>query len=328
MKNTIVLLVGLFLIFSLPNCKRDGAQKSLSEENTISVLCSPGLYKVTSEWASEFCSLNPGVNIKVVNVTGSKAVENMEYSSKLGFVMGENDLVMQGESSWKVVVGRDVIVPVYNSENPFKDLIKQKGISPEVFAAMIKDPGMKNWGTILDNGQNIPAALYLIDDPSVNSGVARLVDAGQVEISGTRVKDGRELIASVQNDRYSIGICRMTSLFDAGESGKMEGIGILPIDRNGNGKVDYMEDIYDDLGVLSRGVQIGKYPRAMSSNIYSVSDSKPTNRLEVEFLKWVLTYGQEVLINNGYNDLVYNERLAKVSMLEGYEIQESTSDNY
>ena len=47
--------------------------------------------------------------------------------------------------------------------------------------------------------------------------------------------------------------------------------GLLPIDRNGNGLIDYNEKIYDDINDFSRGVWIGKYPKSLFSNIYSVA---------------------------------------------------------
>ena len=51
----------------------------------------------------------------------------------------------------------------------------------------------------------------------------------------------------------------------------VENIRLLPIDRNGNGLIDYNEKIYDDVNDFSRGVWIGKYPKALFSNIYTVA---------------------------------------------------------
>ena len=100
---------------------------------------------------------------------------------------------------------------------------------------------------------------------------------------------------------------------------------MLPIDRNGNGTVDYNEKIYDNFSALSRGVWIGKYPKALISNIYSVSSKQPENAAEVAFLKWVLTDGQQFLFANGYSDLLVSERQTTADNLSTAKIYAGTS---
>ncbi|HUS86161.1 MAG TPA: substrate-binding domain-containing protein, partial [Bacteroidales bacterium] len=327
MKNTIVLFIGLLLLnCSIPDRTKEEARNNLSADDSINIFCTPDLYNLTARWASEFCNINPDVKIKVINVTESSVAENLNINRNLGFISGEYS-AMHDESTWKVVVGRNVIVPIFNSKNPFVNEICQQGISPEELAQIFKNPEMKNWGTLLNNQKNVPINFYMIDDPSINSGMSKLLNVNQIMIDGIKAGDGKELISSVQNDIYSIGICKIANILDPSNQSILEGVKLLPIDRNGNGKIDYMEEIYDDLNVLSRGIWIGKYPRALSDNIYSVSTVKPTNRTEVKFLNWVLTDGQQFLNNYGYNDLVLNERLAKLNLLDDYEIGMTTLNN-
>ena len=84
--------------------------------------------------------------------------------------------------------------------------------------------------------------------------------------------------------------------------------------------MDFKENIYSDLSVFSRGVWIGKYPSALINNIYSISASQPRNENEIVFLKWILTSGQQLLDNYGYTNLEDNERLAKVKLIDNYDI--------
>jgi glycine cleavage system H lipoate-binding protein len=95
----------------------------------------------------------------------------------------------------------------------------------------------------------------------------------------------------------------------------LDNISLVPIDKNENGKIDFMEDIYDNLQDLSRGVWIGKYPKALSGNIYAAASTKPENSTETAFLQWVLTGGQEFLSPNGYCDLVSGERQTQLDKL-------------
>jgi glycine cleavage system H lipoate-binding protein len=74
-----------------------------------------------------------------------------------------------------------------------------------------------------------------------------------------------------------------------------------------------MEDINADVESFTRGVWIGKYPDVLSSDIYSVSSTRPDDMAQVAFLKWVLSDGQSFMNENGYSNLVYNERLSQLA---------------
>jgi glycine cleavage system H lipoate-binding protein/ABC-type phosphate transport system substrate-binding protein len=315
MKNLIFLLISLSLLnCSIASGYNDETQNELSVENSISIYCTPDLYNLTETWADEFCNLNPNVKVDVINVEEATAAERIIIENNPGFISSDFP-EMYDKSTWNVVVGRDVIVPIYSSKNPFLDEIGQKGISPESLAQILKYPESKSWGTLLKNLKDVPVNFYMIDDVSINTGIAKLLEMDQISIDGVKVEDGKELIASVQKDPYSIGLCKITDIIDLNGQRLTESVKLLPIDRNGNGQIDYMEKIYDDLNVLSRGVWIGKYPNALVNNIYFTSPLKPTNEIEIAFIQWVLSDGQKYLDNYGYSDLVYSERRAKVDLL-------------
>jgi glycine cleavage system H lipoate-binding protein len=157
--------------------------------------------------------------------------------------------------------------------------------------------------------------------------MAKLLNVNPIEIDCIKVGNVEELISAIQNDPYSIGICKMINYLDFGNQSTDEGIELLPVDRNGNGKIDYMEKIYDDFNVFSRGVWIGKYPKSLFSNIYFISPVKPTGKTEVAFLKFVLTDGQQLLGHNGYSTLLLSERQSKVDLISGNKVDIITSDN-
>jgi len=142
----------------------------------------------------------------------------------------------------------------------------------------------------------------------------------QTAIHGNMLENKQEMISAIQNDPYAVGFCKITDIIDLTDQNIVDNIQLLPIDKNGNGRIDYFEDIYNDLHAFIRGVWIGKYPKALCSNIYTVTSSKPVNETEVTFLKWVLTDGQKYLISNGYTDLVFGERQMKLDKLRNDKI--------
>jgi glycine cleavage system H lipoate-binding protein len=92
-----------------------------------------------------------------------------------------------------------------------------------------------------------------------------------------------------------------------------ENIQIVPIDRNGNGQIDYMENIYENLQTFSRGVWIGKFPKDLSVNIYALAPEKPQGENERAFLNWILKDGQQLLTVNGHSDLYFAEKQSLLS---------------
>lgn len=321
MKNRIILRLGLLLFLSSGylSCERNEIPGTFPE-NSITIYSAPELSEITSNWASIFCKLNPDVKIKVVEAAESSIVENLDQSRNLGFITDEYRASNSETSPWKEVVGREVIVLVINSENPFMDEISQQGITIEELALIINNEGITSWKTLLNTGEDVPVHLYMINDASVESGMAELLNVEQVKINGVELEEGKELISAVENDLYSIGICKIASVIDYSDQTVNERVRLLPIDRDGDGNMDFKESIYSDLTVFSRGVWIGKYPSALINNIYFVSSSQPRNENEVAFLKWILGSGQQLLDNYGYSNLETNERLAKVKLIDNYDI--------
>jgi len=329
MKNSIVLFIGLLLLnCGFASSYNDEARNNPAEDKSISILCTPALNNLTGKWADEFCNLNPDVNIEVINVDESSFAENSNLSRNVSLISGEIPGRVD-KSTWNVVVGRDVIVPIFNSKNPFVNEICQQGISSEGLAQIFNNPEMKDWGTLLNNQENVPVNIYMIEDESINSGMAELLGLDQSRIDGIKVENGKELISSVRKDPYSIGLCKIISIADLDAQSIAESIRLLPIDRNSNGKIDYMEEIYDDLDILSRGVWIGKYPKALINNLHFISSEKPVNEIELAFIKWVLTDGQQFLDHYGYNGLLLSERQTKVNLLNDYQFNLITPvENY
>jgi glycine cleavage system H lipoate-binding protein len=62
-------------------------------------------------------------------------------------------------------------------------------------------------------------------------------------------------------------------------------------------------------------VWIGKYPKALCGNIYTISAQKPVNDAELGFINWIMTGGQQFLSPFGYQNLVYSERQSQLESL-------------
>ncbi|PKP34748.1 MAG: hypothetical protein CVU00_05515 [Bacteroidetes bacterium HGW-Bacteroidetes-17] len=328
MKKLIYLFIGLLMLLSIcPNSNGTEINNEISKEGSITVLCSPDLYNLTNRWVEEYGKLNQNLKIKVLKI-GHNSVDNA-YSSdfNVGLVSESSLYLLEKPTNLSLIVGRDILVPIMNTNNPLKIEIFTHGISSGKLAGFFKSQGDHNWGSLLNIESNLPIHYYKSDNDEISSTVEEFLKMNGIAIEGINVANNQEVIASVQKDIYSIAFCRVTDVIDPMNNGMLENITLLPIDRNGNGKMDSFEQIFDDLNTFSRGVWIGKHAKELISNIYAVSNESIDNGKEKEFIKWMLTDGQQFLSSNGYSDLILSERLSKLDVLYNDQIIPNAIEN-
>jgi glycine cleavage system H lipoate-binding protein/ABC-type phosphate transport system substrate-binding protein len=320
MKRIINLLISL-LIVNYSSLSGNASVTGINSVpyDSIRVFCSPDLYSISTKWATEYNKLNSGTKISVRSVSEPRMVNDLVKNGQIGFITNDIATGLGGESLSKLVVGRDIIVPVINSKNPFLDEINQKGISPGNLLLSLNSPNSKKWGTLLGGTQIAAANFYFIDDASITKSISDFLRSSEIRFDGIKTENSIELLSAIQKDPYAIGFCKMINVIDLQKQALTEGISLMPIDRNGNGIMDYNEKIFDDFADLSRGVWIGKYPKTLFSNIYSVSSLMPGSKPETAFLTWVVNDGQQFLYSNGYSDLLMSERTTTTDKL--YEAQ-------
>jgi len=318
MKNISVLIIGLSLILAgmtgICSTKADnptGAPNQGSAKSTIDILSSSELSNLATSWAIEYGKLNPGIKVNVNGMTGDQP----SLSGQI-ILATDDDIEMPATASqWKMVVGRDAVVAIINVHNPMLKEIDAEGVSPDEFAGLFSDQAKGNWKNMITNGQNVPINYYFMESENVKENMAHFAGIDLRTINGKMVANSAEIISAIQNDQYAIGFCRLTNVFDAGTKELVQGIQLLPIDKNQNGRVDNFENIYTNTESFTRGIWIGKYPRALCSNLYALSASQPTEENTVAFLTWITTQGQKYLNNNGLSDLTSAEIKSNMAAL-------------
>jgi glycine cleavage system H lipoate-binding protein/ABC-type phosphate transport system substrate-binding protein len=328
MKKAVCFLISLFLLsFTSQISKVAANEPNSSPGDSVTILSTPDLLSLSAKWADEYNKLFPAAKIRVISISDEGTADNMIREGSIGFVSNEYYTGFSKESVWKVVVGRDVLVPVINSVNPYLEEISKQGVSPEAFLNFLNSPDLRNWGTLLKNNVKASANYYRINDKTLAMDLAGFLKTDKTEFSGKEFKTGEDMISAIQKDPLALGFCKMVNVLNYKDQNIASGIKLLPIDRNGNGTLEYNEKIYDDYNVLSRGIWIGKYPKALISNIYSVSSNQPKNETEVAFIKWVLTDGQQFLFGNGFTELLLSERQSTIDKVNNAQIIAVTSDN-
>ena len=83
---------------------------------------------------------------------------------------------------------------------------------------------------------------------------------------------------------------------------------MAPIDINGNGVLEANEDFYGSRASLIAAIRAEQYPSPPARMLHFVSKGRPERLIVVEFIKWVLTDGQQYVYESGYVTLP-NERI-------------------
>ena len=280
--------------------------------NRVTILCEEELSEIAGTWADAYGRSHPGEAISVSPVKRVELKKLLSESGNIGLVSSEYIGAYRGESVRTIVVGRDVLVPVMNAGNPFREEILGKGVNPAGFGRAYSQGLEKSWGTILGTGESTPMRTCVV---AASTGIAGLAEFLEVEadlLQGCRVESREEFMEVIRGEIYALGFCRLCDIVSC-ETGELEeGLSLVPIDANGNGTIDPFEDIYGSAAALSRGVWIGKYPGNLFSRVYAVTGEKSSGDEELAFLEWALSDGQSYLAEAGLNGLLHSERQASL----------------
>lgn len=307
MKNLIYVFAGVLFFFFSNSSLGETIKNPSSEEGNLTLLSSPDLKNLSAQWASAYKLQHPEIIISVADYSPEALKQQTADPASLALVSKSYVQTNEWENIWHVVVARKVIVPVINQNNPVYALLIEKGLSVQQLTALTNPKNKVDWGQLMGQQKNASVHYYTLDDEAIDAKVADFLNLGSLELNGTKVNDATKLIQSIQNDKNGIGFCYLTDLVQANTTDLPEGLALLPIDKDGSGKLESYEKFYTTISSFSRGVWVGKYPQALINNIYAVALEQPATQSAKNFYNWLLTDGQTQLQTLGYTELVNAE---------------------
>lgn len=275
-------------------------QVKSSDEQTMNIVCEPELNPLISNWAMEFVKINPGLDITVSNKG-----DNNFNKRNLSFLSAESELL--NTLNWKMIIGHNVVVPVLNSKNPMIPMIMEQGVTSKKLGGLISGSDQYSWENLINGGGASVVNCYVVNNEFVNSSITKFSNSNQDKVNLIFVSTTEELISAVQGDLYSIGFCQITHILNHEANSFIDGISLLPIDKNMNGRLDNFEKIYDHPQDFLRGVWLGKFPQALCNSIYVACSEIPDHQTQLAFLTWINTKGQNSLQDFGYTELASTE---------------------
>lgn len=319
---TCLLLLGYFCI---TGSYVDAGKNNSAPKGTMNVYTTSEVYDLTTKWVNKYKIANPLQTIQVSNLTDPAMVDQFQSGDNICFTSSGNLPEGRKRPNFQVVVGREIIIPIISSNNPWMNEINQQGISRDALALSMQSPGEMTWGSLLHNDMTTPVRYFILNDEIVQSGIAGFIGIGNTEMDRMTSLNPEELIRALQHDPYAIGFCRLTDIVQPSSVIFPKSVCLMPIDKNGNGKMEYMEQIYGNVPDFTRGVWIGKYPKELIHNLYCLANSRPQAEADLAFLQWVLTSGQEYLPSTGYSAMASNDQQSQINKLFPIEISFATT---
>lgn len=309
MKKSILLisLIIAIIVALTTSCKNKSCEvNSVGKDSIsgdISISGAFALYPLTVKWADEYMKLYPKVKINVsAGGAGKGMTDALSQMVDLGMYSKAVSDEEKQKGAWWIAVAKDAVLATVNAKNPQIETIKTYGLTMEKFSDIFITGKTTNWGVALGTKSKDKLNVYTRSDACGASEMwaKYLNNKKQEDLQGIGVNGDPGVADAVKKDKLGIGYNNIAYVFDISSRKKYEGIEVVPIDINKNGKIDPEENVYTTLDDIMAAIKNGRYPSPPARDLYFVSKGKPQKALITHFINWVLTDGQKYVNEAGY----------------------------
>jgi len=291
---------------------KDGAEKK------IIISGAWALYPITIKWAEEFQKIHPDVKIDIsAGGAGKGMADALAEIVDIGNVSRQifDDEINKG--AWWVPVAKDAVVATINPGNPEIDKILKRGLRKEDLSNIWINETLNDWQSIVDCEESLGINVYTRSDSCGAAETwANSLGGKQEDLNGIGVYGDPGLADAVKRDDLSIGFNNINYAYDSKTRKQVDGITIVPLDLNGSGRIDPEEDFYDTLDQITEAISEGIYPSPPARELNFVSQGVPKKKIVREFIRWVLTDGQQYIAEAGYISVAPDRLQESLGMLD------------
>lgn len=302
MKNLLFSIAAVLLVNVLLPWHASGQNKL---EGGISLSGAFALYPMAVKWSEEFKKINPGVKIDLSAGGAGKGMTDV-LNNMVDIGMVSRDIYPEEvkKGAFGLAVTKDAVVAVISAKNPSLNEILAVGLKPETGSNIWITGKFQTWNQAFNSKLKAPIHLYTRSDACGAAEVwAKYLGKKQEDLLGSAVFGDPGIALAVKKDPLGIGFNNIGYAYDFKSKLQTSGIRVIPIDLNKNGKIDPDENFYDSMDKLIDAIAKGKYPSPPARDLYFVLNKKPTKKIVIEFIKWILTDGQKFVNETGYINL-------------------------
>ncbi|MEM2936124.1 MAG: substrate-binding domain-containing protein [Candidatus Bathyarchaeia archaeon] len=310
MSKRSIFLVAIILILTVTFAY--GYFPNSDLEGTIKVSGAWALYPMMVEWAEEFQKIHPKVRIDLsAGGAGKGMADVLGGLVDIGMVSREiyPEEIQRGAIG--VAVCKDAVVPTVNKDNPVMNDLLTKGIKRQTLMDIWVNGNVTTWGEVVGRPEVTDKINVFTRSDACGAAEtwAKYLGCRQEGLLGVGVYGDPGLAEAVKNDPLGIGFNNLNYAYDNSTGKPVEGLRVAPIDLNANGQVDENENFYSTKAQLVEAIATGAYPSPPARDLYVVAKGE-FKGLTKEFVKWILTEGQQYVSQTGYIQLS-TEKLAE-----------------
>jgi len=297
--------LSILIIALVAGCRRGEKRAAEKEalEGEVSITAAFAIYPLILKLADEFQKIHPGLRFDISASGAAKSVsDTLNGLADLGGISREAHPQEKGRGLWSAPVARDAVLAVVSEDNPYLNELLRVGAGKDVLARLWIDGNIRTWGDLTgDASASQPVHAYIRADPCGAGEIwAQFLGGQQEDLKGTGVHGDSWMAGAVKKDSLGIGYANLNFAYDSRTLAPVQGIRVLPIDINGNGRVDPEEDFYSTRTRLLEAIASRSYPSPPARDLYLISRGIPQRRCVREFLIWALTLGQTNVPETGY----------------------------
>ena len=306
-KGCAFLILLLLLHLGPSGCDQKGEQGQTQStatylQGTIRVSGAWALYPMMVQWGEEFGKLHPKVRVDIsAGGAGKGVADTLSGLVDIGMVSREISPEEIKQGAFFVPVVKDAVLATLNDGNPvFAKSLLSRGVKKKTFVDLWINGTALTWGEIVGTDTKSRVQVYTRSDScgAAETWAQYLGGKRQEDLKGVGVYGDPGLAEAVRKDVFGIGYNNLNYAYDAKTGLPLQGLQIIPIDVNENGKVDPEEDLKTRTKAL-QAVRSGVYPAPPARDLYLTTKDRFKGPAK-EFIRWILTDGQKYVDEMGY----------------------------
>jgi len=269
------------------------------------------------KWRDVFTQEHPRVKMEVsAGGAGKGVTDALSGIVEIGMVSRAILPAEIEKGGLGIPVVKDAVVAVVNDQNPVLDQLVGRGMTRDTLTRIWIKGDVKTWGEALGTKASEKIQVYTRSDACGAAETwAQYLGATQEDLKGVGVYGDPGIAERVARNRLSIGYNNLNFAYDPRTRRPLTGIRLVPLDTNGNGRIEESEAFYDTKDALLKAIADGHYPSPPARDLNFLTKGKPEGAVR-EFIVWVLTDGQKYADEVGYVPLPESERQAILKTLE------------
>jgi len=308
--------LGLILFLAVPGSwgqeKKDSQEsrtRGLEFQGTVRVSGAWALYPMMVKWGEEFRKTHPKVRVDIsAGGAGKGIADALVGLVDIGMVSREITSEEIKRGAYPVSVVKDAVFPTMNRANPvLKAGFEEMGMKKQAFIDLWIKGSSMTWGQLAGASSKDKVRVYTRSDScgAAETWAQYLGGKNQEDLRGIGVYGDPGLAEAVRKDISGMGYNNLGYAYDFKTGLPLDGLSIIPIDVNENGKIDSGE-ILRSKDQAIRAINSDSYPSPPARLLYLVTKEKYSGLTKV-FVGWVLTEGQRYVEEIGYIKLTSSQ---------------------